>query len=57
MDVDDAATAQNAKSWRLERNEKQKQNKARRVSKSNRQRKPRNVITFAKTGKARSKKR
>ncbi|RMZ28804.1 hypothetical protein D0859_07108 [Hortaea werneckii] len=58
MDVDgSAAKAKPSGSWRLERNEKQKKQKAARVQKSTGHRKERNKIVFGKTGKAKSKKR
>jgi hypothetical protein len=57
MEVDQAAAAKKTgNGFRFERNEKQKQAKAARIQKSTRQRKPRNTITFAKTGRAKSKK-
>ncbi|RMY89846.1 hypothetical protein D0864_06374 [Hortaea werneckii] len=58
MDVDgSAAKAKPSGSWRLERNEKQKKQKAARVQKSTGHRKERNKMVFGKTGKAKSKKR
>ncbi|RMY55672.1 hypothetical protein D0863_13238 [Hortaea werneckii] len=58
MDVDgSAAKAKPSGSWRLERNEKQKKQKAARVQKSTGHRKERNKMVFGKTGKAKGKKR
>ncbi|RMY53174.1 hypothetical protein D0863_14033 [Hortaea werneckii] len=58
MDVDgSAAKAKSNGSWRLERNEKQKKQKAARVQKSTGHRKERNKMVFGRTGKAKSKKR
>lgn len=53
MDVDD--TAAKEKFSLSARNVKQRQQKAKRVEKSSRRKKPRNNIVFAKTGKAKSK--
>ncbi|KAH9822738.1 Protein of unknown function (DUF2423) [Teratosphaeria destructans] len=58
MEVDQATKKpKTGNGFRLERNEKQKRNKANRIQKSTRRKKPRNQILFSKIGKPKSKKR